>query len=280
MKGHQGDPVTTHVTFSQQDLNRALGLGQPVQGRGTRRIDHKNRGRRRTLDPAHDAEIIGTDFDPGAAPFASAQALPGRSSAQGRDQIEPGTTTRIAPLRSIRTTATWVRSRRADPTGSLLRSRPAARRSGITQLREQTGRQSRPHRFEHHLGQWPGLIDGVGRLRVGRIRIEPRFFACIHIRGRACLLFVGIGLRSGRRVRLSVGRLRRFAILGRRCSLLGRRRRIGHIGRGLLGRRHASRPRRKQQAGGDGNIVLSQVRAALERRSNASSPNRGEHRAR
>jgi hypothetical protein len=152
MKSHQGDPITTHITLGEKQLNGTLGLCQPIKGRRTRRIHNKNRGRRGPLHPPHDPEIVGAHLNPRAATLTSTQSLPWHRCTQGRDQIQTGSTSRVSPNRSIGPPSTRISPYRSNPTRALLRGGPASGLPRICGLRQQTGRQCGANGLKYHFG--------------------------------------------------------------------------------------------------------------------------------
>jgi hypothetical protein len=182
MKSHQGDSIPTHVTLSEQELDGPLGLCQPIKRRRTRCIHNKNRGRRGTLYPAHDPEIIGAYLDPGATALAPTKSLPWHRCPQGRDQIKAWSPSRIASNRPIGPPSTRIGSNRSDPSRALLRRGTAARLPRICGLRQQTRRQGGANCLEYHFSQRLTVVNRIGSLiGIARVRI-------------AALRLTGVGL--------------------------------------------------------------------------------------
>jgi hypothetical protein len=153
MKRHQRDPIATHVTFGQKQLNRPFGLRQPIQGRRTGSVYDKNRRRRGALYPPNDPKIIGSHLNPSQTSRSATQTLPRNRGAQCRDQIEAGAPSRIPSNRSIGAPSTRVGPHRPNPPRTLLRGGTAAHFPRICELGQETRRQGGAHRLKYHFSQ-------------------------------------------------------------------------------------------------------------------------------
>ena len=176
--------IAPHVAIGEQQLDRALRLGQPMQRRRARGIDDEHR---RGLHPGpkpRDPEILGTHRDPrsGALP----QSLPGRGGAQGFHQVQPIAAARLAAPDPGRTASHAGLHQRA---GSPRRAR--ARRGTAFEQCEQPGRDGGLGGVQHDV-----VERRVARLDVARLDVA----------------------------RLGIGRVGAVARIGRGIGRLGRRR--------------------------------------------------------
>jgi len=161
MKSHQRDPIATHVTLGEKQFNGTLGLCQPIKRRRTRRINHKNRGRRSALHPPHDPEIIGANLDSRGTAVAPTQSLPWHSRTQGRDQIQTRTAAGVPTNRSIGPPSTRIGPHGSNPTRALLRRSPTSGFSRIGGLRQETRRQCGANRLKHHFSQRLTVVNRI-----------------------------------------------------------------------------------------------------------------------
>ena len=222
----QRDRVATHVAIGEDQLHRALGLGEAVERSRAGRVDADDGERFAALLEARDAEILAADQHAARLHHtggAAAQRLPRRGGAQRVDQGEAPAAAWCAASRAGGTATRGGLTRRA----ALATGRNARRtRGGARQRSEQIGGD----------GSLGGLGDAVREL-LGFVR----------------LALVG-GWRVGR-----LGGLRRF-VLRRRRRLVRRPRLV------LASRRQLGRARRQHQRGGEFGILPGDDVAAGQRR--------------
>ena len=102
-KRHQRDLRALYIGLREQQLDRALRLGQSRRRRRARRIDREDRHRFRTRLEATDAQVVAAN--PDRADATLAQLLPRRGGAQRVDQAQPQAATRNPGTRAERATA-------------------------------------------------------------------------------------------------------------------------------------------------------------------------------